>query len=145
MVALAMGETHILTEAEARLFETRDRILALRNPELLAKEKAEFQQMTDAELEVIAQGPESNPRAVHPIDTRLDAQRESFKGVMRWAVVLGTQVARERRDHIPKADIERIVTAAWEAFDGMSGAELDTGWQYPDDRDGAEEAAAAAD
>jgi hypothetical protein len=41
---------NILTAAEARYLETRDRILARRNPELLAREKAEFEAMTDAEL-----------------------------------------------------------------------------------------------
>ena len=39
-----------LSAAEARFLETRDRILARRNPELLERENAEFEAMTDAEL-----------------------------------------------------------------------------------------------
>jgi hypothetical protein len=40
----------MLTQAETRFLETRERILARRNPEQLAREDAEFQGMTDAEL-----------------------------------------------------------------------------------------------
>jgi hypothetical protein len=55
--------TRHLTEAEARFLATRDRILARRNPELLARENAEFEAMSDEELAVVAAGlapPESN-------------------------------------------------------------------------------------
>jgi hypothetical protein len=46
--------TRRISEAEARFLATRDQILARRNPELLAREKAEFEAMTDEELAVVA-------------------------------------------------------------------------------------------
>jgi hypothetical protein len=53
-----MGQAgNMLSAAEARFLETRDRILARRNPELLERENAEFEAMTDAELAVIARMP----------------------------------------------------------------------------------------
>jgi hypothetical protein len=45
-----MRQKMTLSAAEARFLETRDRILARRNPELLERERAEFEAMTDAEL-----------------------------------------------------------------------------------------------
>ena len=47
----------MLTAAKVRFLETRDRILARRNPELLEKLSAEFEAMTDAELATIARMP----------------------------------------------------------------------------------------
>jgi hypothetical protein len=43
-----------LSAAEARFLATRGRILARRNPELLAQEKAEFEAMSDEELRAAA-------------------------------------------------------------------------------------------
>jgi hypothetical protein len=45
----------MLSAVEARYLKTRDRILARRNPELLERENAEFDAMTDEELFAIAQ------------------------------------------------------------------------------------------
>jgi hypothetical protein len=47
------GQRSMLTAAEAKFLETRDRILARRNPELLERERAEFEAMTDEELAAI--------------------------------------------------------------------------------------------
>jgi hypothetical protein len=44
---------HRISEAEARFLSTRDEILARRNPELLAREKAEFEAMSDEELAAV--------------------------------------------------------------------------------------------
>jgi hypothetical protein len=43
-----------ISGAEARFLATRDEILARRNPELLAREKAEFEAMSDDELHALA-------------------------------------------------------------------------------------------
>jgi hypothetical protein len=43
-----------LSAAEARFLETRARILSRRNPELLERETAEFEAMSDEELRAVA-------------------------------------------------------------------------------------------
>jgi hypothetical protein len=58
--------TRRISEAEARFLATRDQILARRNPELLAREKAEFEAMSDEELQAAAYpwGPPARRRGV---------------------------------------------------------------------------------
>jgi hypothetical protein len=56
-----------------------------------------------------------------------DTFHQAFKGVLRWALVLSAEVARANGGRIPEAAIEDIVTSAWEALDGMAGAELKDG------------------
>jgi hypothetical protein len=53
--------TRHLTDAEARFLATRDEILARRNPELLARERVEFEAMTDEELQAAAYPQEPEP------------------------------------------------------------------------------------
>jgi hypothetical protein len=48
------GGAVMLTAAEERFLQTRDRILARRNPELLKRENAEIRQMSDEELRAMA-------------------------------------------------------------------------------------------
>jgi hypothetical protein len=54
-----------LSATEARFLETRDLILARRNPELLKRENAEFEAMTDAELAALARPAPSVNTARH--------------------------------------------------------------------------------
>jgi hypothetical protein len=83
IVAQASSQAGKLSAAEARFLETRDRILARRNPELLERENAEFEAMTDAELDAIAR----RPGGLRPVDLDglAEATWEVFVGKMREA------------------------------------------------------------
>jgi peptidoglycan/LPS O-acetylase OafA/YrhL len=71
----------MLTSAEARFLETRDRILARRNPEQLAREKAEFEAMTDEELVAIAwPAMLSDGRKNPPLDRR-ERRQHTYMGL----------------------------------------------------------------
>jgi hypothetical protein len=76
------------TSAETRFLETRERILARRNPEQLAKEDAEFRQMTDGELAAVARLPWASNKSTGYFRKHF---REYFGGAL--ASLLGLSVS----------------------------------------------------
>jgi hypothetical protein len=104
--------TRHLTEAEARYLATRDRILARRNPELLAREKAEFEAMSDEELRAVA---------------RLAPEPARGGGVLQPFAVDDLVICVEDPYHV-----RRVVNITWSETARSPYWQIETAWKVGD-------------
>jgi hypothetical protein len=103
--------THRISETEARFLSTRDEILARRNPELLAREKAEFEAMSDEGLAAVARLAPSEPPNQPPSDENpVELWRRYRQAFARFNALAEPGEEDEATFHAVLDEIERIAT-----------------------------------